>query len=63
MACFYFLRRVSPNRENPFGFDLEWFLFPKGFKDKYSKDFLSRLFTAKKIKNLAKIRRPTQTNA
>jgi len=32
-------------------------------KDKYNKDFLSRLFTDKKIKNLAKIRRPTQTNA
>jgi hypothetical protein len=29
-----FLRRVYPNEENPFGFDKEWFLFPKGFKDK-----------------------------
>jgi hypothetical protein len=24
-----FLRRVSPNEKNPFGFDKEWFLFPK----------------------------------
>jgi len=31
--------------------------------DKYNKDFLSRLFTDKKIKNLAKIRRPTQSHA
>jgi hypothetical protein len=29
---FYFLRRVSPNRKNPFGFDKELFLFPKGLK-------------------------------
>jgi hypothetical protein len=61
---------------NPFGLGKEWFLFPKGFKnkdkikcknkfqkDKYNKDFLSIIFTDKKIKNLAKIRRPTQTNA
>jgi len=27
-----FLRRVYPNEENPFDFDKEWFLFPKGFK-------------------------------
>ena len=27
-----FLRRVCPNEENPFGFDKDWFLFPKGFK-------------------------------
>jgi hypothetical protein len=27
-----FLRRVSPNKKNPFGFDREWFLFPKGLK-------------------------------
>jgi len=32
MVCFYFLRRVCPNRKNPFGYDQEWFLFPKGFK-------------------------------
>jgi hypothetical protein len=62
-----FLRRVYPNKENPFGFDKEWFLFPKGFKnksqkDKYNKDFLSIIFTDKKIKNPAKIRRPTQTH-
>jgi len=30
---------------------------------KYNKDFLSIIFTDKKIKNPAKIRRPTQTNA
>jgi phosphate starvation-inducible membrane PsiE len=30
---------------------------------KYNKDFLSIIFTDKKIKNLAKIRRPTQTHA
>jgi len=39
------------------------FFFQKDSKGKYNKDFLSRLFTDKKIKNLAKIRRPTQTNA
>jgi hypothetical protein len=32
-------------------------------KFKYNKDFLSIIFTDKKIKNLAKIRRSTQTNA
>jgi hypothetical protein len=32
-------------------------------KDKYNKDFLSIIFTDKKIKNPAKIRRPTQTHA
>jgi len=32
-----FLRRVSPNEENPFGFDKEWFLFPKGFKKQRQK--------------------------
>jgi hypothetical protein len=69
-----FLRRVYPNEENPFGLGKEWFLFPKGFndkikiktkfqKDKYNKDFLSIIFTDKKIKNPAKIRRPTQTHA
>jgi hypothetical protein len=31
-GMFYFLRRVSPNEENPLGFDQEWFLFPRGFK-------------------------------
>jgi hypothetical protein len=36
-GMFYFLRRVCPNRENPFGFILEWFLFPKGFKKQISK--------------------------
>jgi len=50
-----------------FGFDKKWFLFPKGFKRqipkyKYNKDFLSIIFTDKKIKNLAKIRRPTHTH-
>ena len=37
-----FLRRVYPNKENPFGFDTEWFLFPKGIKkqiSKYQKNF------------------------
>jgi hypothetical protein len=69
-----FLRRVYPNKENPFGFVNEWFLFPKGFqkqkqiqnhisRDKYNKDFLSIIFTDKKIKNPAKIRRPTQIHA
>jgi hypothetical protein len=68
MACFHFLRRVSPNRENPFGFDRNGFFFQKDSKnksqkDKYNKDFLSIIFTDKKIKNPAKIRRPTQTHA
>ena len=67
-VCFYFLRRVCPNKENPFGFILEWFLFQKDSKnksqkDKYNKDFLSIIFTDKKIKNLAKIRRPTPIHA
>ena len=67
-GMFYFLRRVSPNRKNPFDFYRDWFLSPKGFKsksqkDKYNKDFLSIIFTDKKIKNLAKIRRPTQIHA
>jgi len=31
-SMFYFLRRVSPNRESPFGYGKEWFLFPKGFQ-------------------------------
>jgi hypothetical protein len=35
----------------------------KSQKDKYNKDFLSIIFTDKKIKNLAKIRRSTQTHA
>jgi hypothetical protein len=39
------------------------FFFQKDSKDKYNKDFLSIIFTDKKIKNLAKIRRPTQFNA
>jgi hypothetical protein len=37
-------------------------LFKLNSKDKYNKDFLSKIFTDKKIKNPAKIRRPTQTN-
>jgi len=36
-GMFYFLRRVSPNGQNPFGFILGWFLFPKGFKNQISK--------------------------
>ena len=36
-GMFYFLRRVHPNRENPFGYGKEWFLFPKGFKEQISK--------------------------
>jgi hypothetical protein len=41
------------------------FFFQKDSRDKnkYNKDFLSIIFTDKKIKNLAKIRRPTQFNA
>jgi len=39
------------------------FFFQKDSKDKYNKDFLSIIFTDKKIKNLAKIRRPTQLHA
>ena len=39
------------------------FLFQKDSKDNYNKDFLSIIFTDKKIKNLAKIRRPTQLHA
>jgi hypothetical protein len=52
-GLFYFLRRVSPNRENPFGFDRNGFFFQKDSKnksqkDKYNKDFLSIIFTDKK---------------
>lgn len=67
-GMFYFLRRVCPNRENPLGYGRSGFFFQKDSKnksqkDKYNKDFLSIIFTDKKIKNLAKIRRPTQIHA
>ena len=52
-GMFYFPRRISPNRENPFGFDRNGFFFQKyskhkSQKDKYNKDFLSIIFTDKK---------------
>ena len=54
-----FLRRVSPNSKNPFGFDKEWSLFPKGFKKQISKrqiqqGILSIIFTDKKNKKSSK---------
>ena len=59
-----FLRRVSPNEAEVCKYLIFSFLFSQNnSKDKYNKDFLSIIFTDKKIKNPAKIRRPTQTNA
>jgi len=65
---FYFLRRVSPNEKILLVLIRNGLFFQKDSKnkyqkDKYNKDFLSIIFTDKKIKNPAKIRRPTQTNA
>jgi len=62
-GIFYFLRRVSPNERILLVLIRNGFFFQKDSKYKYNKDFLSTIFTDKKIKNLAKIRRPTQTNA
>jgi hypothetical protein len=64
-GMFYFLRRVSPNKRILLVLIRFGFFFQKDSrsisqKDKYNKDFLSIIFTNKKIKNLAKIRRPTQ---
>jgi hypothetical protein len=67
-----FLRRVSPNEVSPFGFGWSSFFFQKDSgnkyrikyqKDKYNKEFLSIIFTDQKIKNPAKIRRPTPNHA
>ena len=67
-GMFYFLRRVCPNERIllvliRIGFFFQKDSKNKSQKDKYNKDFLSIIFTDKKIKNLAKIRRPTQTHA
>ena len=54
----------KPQWNESFWFWLGMVSFSKRIpKDKYNKDFLSIIFTDKKIKNLAKIRRPTQTKA
>ena len=62
-GMFYFLRRVCPNERILLVLIRNGFFFQKDSKDKYNKDFLSIIFTDKKIKNLAKIRRPTPIHA
>ena len=60
-----FLWRVSPIVIDflVFSFSLFFLFLQNNSKDKYNKDFLNIIFTDKKIKNPAKIRRPTQSNA
>ncbi|MDD4992584.1 MAG: hypothetical protein PHR83_10155 [Paludibacter sp.] len=49
-GMFYFLRRVSPNKKYPFGYEKEWFLFPKGFKEQISKRQIQQgLFELKRM--------------
>lgn len=36
--------RISPYKENPFGFDKEWFLFPKDSKNKSQKNKCNKYF-------------------
>jgi hypothetical protein len=68
MVCFIFCDEFTPIERILLDMERNGFFFQKDSKnksqkDKYSKDFLSRIFTDKKIKNLAKIRRPTQIHA
>ncbi|MDD4992113.1 MAG: hypothetical protein PHR83_07780 [Paludibacter sp.] len=67
-VCFIFCVELAPMERILLVLFWYGFFFQKDSKikfqkDKYNKDFLSVIFTDKKIKNLAKIRRPTQTHA